>query len=289
MHTTASDGKLTPAELVGRVSAAGLTTISVTDHDTVAAYGEVGSVARAAGVRVVPGIEVTAVEDGRDVHILGYFFDPGHEGLAAFLVRQRELRVERVREVAARLAAANIFIDAEQLVRAAAARPGSSVGRPQIARAMVRSGHVSSVQEAFDLWLASGRPAFVPRSGLGAEAVVRVIHDAGGVAAFAHPGVTRRDDLIEPLVERGLDAIEVYHSDHAPDQVALYRQMATRLRALISGGSDFHGEDTKPERAHRAVLGKVTLPPRDFEALEARHRLAGYGEGRRPTGSGEAG
>lgn len=272
MHTTASDGRLTPAELVARVSAAGLETISVTDHDTVAAIGEVTAVAGAAGIRVVPGIEITAVEDARDVHILGYFFDPDHQPLAEFLVTQRERRVARVREIVARLSALNVHVDADQLVRAAASRPGASVGRPQIAREMVRAGLVASVQEAFDVWLASGRPAFVPRSGPNGAAVVDVIHQAGGVASLAHPGVTKRDDLIEPLVSLGLDAIEVYHSDHAPDQIAMYRRTAARLGALVTGGSDFHGDESKPGRATRGVLGTVLLPPGDFVALEMRAR-----------------
>jgi len=270
MHTTASDGRLTPAELVVRAQAAGLTTISVTDHDTVASVAEVTALAGAAGIRVVPGIEITAVEDGRDVHVLGYFVDAQSERLSAFLVKQRELRVSRAADITARLAAANIAVDAEALLRSAAARPGSSIGRPQIARAMVRAGHVGSVQEAFDEWLAIGRPAFVPRSGPSVAAVIEIVHDARGVASFAHPGVTRRDALIGPLAERGLDAIEVYHSDHAPDQVALYRQMATRLGVLVTGGSDFHGDDTKPQRAHRAVFGRVALPAEDFARLERR-------------------
>ena len=271
MHTTASDGRLTPAELVARVASARLTTISVTDHDTVASIGEVTTAANASGIRVIPGIEITAVDQGRDVHMLGYFFDPHHQGLAAFLVNQRALRVSRVREIAARLAALNIFIDAEQLLMAASTRPGSSVGRPQIARELVRAGLVPSVQEAFDLWLASGRPAFVPRTGPGPADVVRVIHEAGGIASMAHPGVTRRDDLIEPLAQCGLDAIEVYHSDHTPEDTTTYRRAAARLGILVTGGSDFHGEDSnKPERAHRAVLGAVVLPKNDFAALESR-------------------
>ena len=283
MHTTASDGRLAPAELVARAAAAGLKTISVTDHDTVAAVNDVVAAAAAFGIRVVPGIEITAVQDGRDVHMLGYFFDAASERLAAFLVGQRERRVARVREIAARLAAANVIVDVEPLIHAAAARPGSSVGRPQIAREMVRAGQAGSVQEAFDTWLASGRPAFVPRTGPDPAAVIDVIHDAGGVASFAHPAVTRRDDLIEPLVSRGLDAIEVYHSDHKPEDTASYRRMAKRLGALASGGSDFHGDEKKPERAHRSVFGVVVLPAADFAALEARSRSARPAPARRES------
>lgn len=270
MHTTASDGRLTPAELVSRARLAGLTTISVTDHDTVAAIVDAAHAAVPFGMRVVPGIEITSVDDGRDVHMLGYFFDPASANLEAFLVNQRVLRVSRVREIASRLAALNVYVDVEPLLRAAAAQPGTSVGRPQIAREMVRAGVVSSVQEAFDVWLASGRPGFVPRSGPSPAAVVDAIHDAGGVASMAHPGVTKRDELIAPLVAHGLDAIEVYHSDHTPETQAAYQRMAAQLGVLVSGGSDFHGEDVgRQVRPQRSVFGVVTLPPADFEALES--------------------
>ncbi len=141
-------------------------------------------------------------------------------------------------------------IDVEGVLLAAAARPGSSVGRPQVARALVRAGHVPSVQDAFDRWLATGRPAFVPRTGPAPADVIETIHGAGGVASFAHPGVTRRDELIGPLVEQGLDAIEVYHSDHTAEDVVAYRGLAVRLGALVSGGSDFHGEDPSRNSAY---------------------------------------
>jgi 3',5'-nucleoside bisphosphate phosphatase len=273
MHTTASDGRLTAAGLIARAAAAHLTTIAVTDHDTVASIAEATAFGKKVGIRVVPGIEITAVDQGRDVHVLGYFFDPNDDDLLAFLIGQRALRVERVREIAARLAGLDMFIDIENLLKEAATRPGSSVGRPQIARELVRAGYLSSVQDAFDLWLASGQPAYVPRSGPGPADAVKAIHDAGGLASFAHPGVTERDELLGPLAESGLDAIEVYHSDHSPEDTATYRRMAARLKLLVTGGSDFHGENPdEPERAHRTVLGAVVLPPHDFDALESRLR-----------------
>jgi predicted metal-dependent phosphoesterase TrpH len=282
LHTTASDGRLSPVQLVTRVAAAGITTMSVTDHDTVAALGEVGLEATARGIRLVAGIEITAVADGRDVHMLGYFFDPGHAPLLTFLDGQRAERVTRVREIGDRLKVLGMPIDVESLVSTAALRPGTSVGRPQIARALVSAGHVSSVQEAFERWLATGLPAFVPRTGPSPAAVVDVIHAAGGVASFAHPGVTRRDDLIRPLAEHGLDAIEVYHSDHQAEDVQEYRNLAQRLGVLVSGGSDFHGADpqapVEKSRARRSTLGAVMLPPDDLAALE--HRA---GEYRRPS------
>lgn len=281
MHTTASDGRLTPVELVARAAAAGLTTISVTDHDTVAAIDEVTAAGAQSGIRVLPGIEITAIDDGRDVHMLGYLFDQHSAKLSELLVNQRALRVARVREIAARLASLNMFVDVDKVLQSAASRPGSSVGRPQLARELVRTGLVESVQQAFDLWLASGRPGFVPRTGPSPASVVETIHAAGGVASMAHPGVTRRDELIVPLIERGLDAIEVYHSDHTAEDVTVYRGMTIRFNALITGGSDFHGEDPpfakatggkppRPARPHRSTFGVVCLPPDALAALEQR-------------------
>lgn len=279
LHTSASDGHLTPSELVSLAYHSGLRTIAITDHDTVAAIAETAAIAATYGIRLVSGIEVTAVADGRDVHVLGYFFDPQSESLAELLVQQRAERVRRAREIASRLAAAGVIIDVERLAGDAAARPGSSIGRPQLAREMVRVGAVASVQDAFDRWLASDRPAFVPRTGPGPAAVVEAIHAAGGVASLAHPGVTRRDDLIAPLAGSGLDAIEVYHSDHSAEQQVSYRELAARLGLLMSGGSDFHGEETapfapgktrQPSRPQRSILGAISLPPSDFAALERR-------------------
>jgi 3',5'-nucleoside bisphosphate phosphatase len=274
MHTTASDGRLSPAELVARAAAAGLTTISVTDHDTVAAIESATAAAAPLGIRVISGIEVTAVDNFRDVHMLAYFIDPANRPLADLLVKQRALRVSRVTEIADRLATLNVPVDVDNLLLMAAAHPGSSVGRPQLARELVRAGHVQSVQEAFDKWLATGMPGFVPRTGPSPADVIDTIHAAGGIASFAHPGVTNRDDLIASLVDRGLDAIEVYHSDHTPEQVMGYRGLAMRHNLLVSGGSDFHGDDPqKPgERSHRSTLGAITLPPEALEALEATAR-----------------
>lgn len=266
LHTTASDGTLSPAQLVARAHAAGLTTISITDHDTVAAIAEVTELASAMSMRVIPGIEITAVDEGRDVHMLGYFFDPGSATLAALLERQRALRVARVREIGVRLAALGMPVDVESVLLGAAARPGSSVGRPQVARGLINAGYVTSVQQAFDLWLATGRPAFVPRTGPSPASAVKAIHEAGGVASMAHPGVTQRDELIQPLIASGMDAIEVYHTDHTPEAQQNYQMIAQRHGVAMTGGSDFHGDETR-----RNTLGIVTLPHQAFDALTLVH------------------
>lgn len=269
LHTTASDGRFPPDALMARVSAAGLTRLAVTDHDTVASVDAVAALAAAEGRTSVSGIEITAVDRGRDVHILGYGFNHRDAALLAFLEQQRALRVARVRDVAARLATLGVGIDVETLVEAAASAAGTSIGRPAIARALVASGRVASVQDAFDRYLAEGRPAFVPRTGRTPAEVVAVLHRAGGIASMAHPGVTRRDELIPALAEAGLDAIEAFHSDHTPDDVARYCAMADALGLAVSGGSDFHA-DPEPGNHRTATVGGVVLPEARWPALEAR-------------------
>jgi predicted metal-dependent phosphoesterase TrpH len=264
MHTTASDGRLSPSALVARAGAVGLTTISVTDHDTVAALAEVRHHTLAAGMTLVQGIEVTAVHRERDVHVLGYFFDESDPEFARFLTIQRSQRIERLRQIVAVLGRLGKVIDVDALIAEVARRPGASVGRYAIGRALVHLGHVTSVQEAFDNYLGSGRAAFVPRVGPTPAEVVAAIHAAGGIASLAHPGITKQPDLVGPMAEAGLDAIEAYHTDHTPEMRDEALVIAKRFDLLVSGGSDYHGDE------ERRPIGVVTLPPADFEALVAR-------------------
>jgi predicted metal-dependent phosphoesterase TrpH len=263
LHTTASDGRLPPADLVRRAVAAGITVMSVTDHDTVAGLHEARIEAAIDHVTFVGGIEITAVHEGRDVHILGYYFDPSDAALIAFLERQRVQRVDRVREISERLRGLGAPVDAEAMLRWVAERPGTSVGRPTIARALVEAGHAASFQDAFDRFLATGQPAFVPRRGSSAQDVVEVVHRAGGIASMAHPGITKQPELLASLVAGGLDGVEVYHSDHTPPVRAELTVYAARHRLLVTGGSDFHGDDGRDR-----PLGGVTLPRADFERLQ---------------------
>lgn len=262
LHTTASDGRLTPGELVERVHAAGITVMSVTDHDTVAALIDVRRAATALGIAVVDGIEVTAVHDRRDVHMLGYFIEPSDISLGVFLQEQRRRRVERIREIGARLARLGVPLDVDALIARVAQRPGASAGRPVIARALVRAGRVTSLQEAFDRFLGSGQAAFVPRTGKSPAEVLDVIHQAGGIASMAHPGVTRQPALMATLVGAGLDAVEVYHSDHTPDVTRELQQFATQHGLLVTGGSDFHGDGSRDR-----PLGRISLPVAEFDRL----------------------
>jgi len=203
LHTTASDGRCTPRELVDRAARAGVTVMSVTDHDTVAAIPEVQSMAANCGIDVITGIEITAVEKGRDVHMLGYFMDPRNPRLEAFLAQQRAERIARVEALGLRLAQLGMPIDVGPLVMQVREQRGRSVGRPQVARAMIAAGYVADTREAFDRWLATDRPAFVPRSGRPPIDVIDIVHAAGGVVSLAHPGQTDVDSQISSYVEAG--------------------------------------------------------------------------------------
>jgi predicted metal-dependent phosphoesterase TrpH len=262
LHTTASDGRLTPRELVEAAAAAGLSVMAVTDHDTTAAIADVGALAAARGIEAISGIEITAIDDGADVHILGYFFDAGNEALARFLEAQRGARLARVHAIAERLASLGMPIDVEPVIAEGRRQTGRSVGRPQVARAMVAAGYVADTRQAFDQWLGRGLPAFVARAGAGSEQVIAVIHHAGGLASVAHPVKSVSDARIAELRAAGLDAIEVFHPDHTADLVEHYGRLAASLGLLTTGGSDFHGDP-----AHGPSPGSVTLPPSEWQRL----------------------
>ncbi|MGD9906568.1 MAG: PHP domain-containing protein [Vicinamibacterales bacterium] len=274
LHTTASDGRCTATELVGRVAAAGVRVFAVTDHDTVAGHAEAARAAALHDLVFVPGIEVTAVWAGRDVHVLGYWVDGERPAFAAFLREQRTRRVARIEAIGAALGAAGAAIDLGPLLTRLADHPGTSVGRPDLARLLVAAGHAVSLQDAFDRYLAEGQPAYVARSGVSPEDAVALIHDAGGLASLAHPGVTRRDDRLEAWAAAGLDAIEAYHSDHSEADTAFYLERARALDLLVTGGSDFHGDEPVSHRARRRDVGGVTLPADAWQALVTRHAAA---------------
>ena len=265
-HTTASDGRCSPSELVARAAAAGVTVLSVTDHDTVAACEEAGAACAAAGITFVPGIEITAVRDEADVHVLGYFLDPRGAGLRVFLAEQRQRRLDRVGRIIVQLEKLGLKLNADAILQPGIDHPGTSIGRPAIARALVKAGYVKSSNEAFSAWLSRGRPGFVPREGAAPDRVIRQIHDAGGIASLAHPGLLRHDEWIAALASSGLDAIEAYHTSHDEEAIGRYRSVAHRLGLSVSGGSDYHADES-----HGAAHpGSVSLPADAFTQLRDR-------------------
>jgi predicted metal-dependent phosphoesterase TrpH len=265
LHTTASDGRSSPRELVAEAAAAGLTTIAVTDHDTLAAQAEVAAAAREAGLDSLPGIEITAVHTSRDVHILAYFVRDLDGELATFLERQRASRRRRLQQMIELLDRAGVPVDPE-LVRPRANDGGRSLGRPLLADALVRAGHVQSRAEAFDRYLAQGRPAFVTREGASPAEVIGLVTRAHGIASLAHPGKARHDEWIPEFVDAGLPAIEAHHPDHDALDTSRYRLIAETHGLLVTGGSDYHG----PGSGRTDGLGRVTLGRPDFERLAER-------------------
>jgi hypothetical protein len=262
-HTTASDGRCSPAELVAQASAAGVAVLSVTDHDTLAGCGPTAAACAAAQIEFVPGIEITAVRDGVDVHTLGYFMDVDSPDLARFLELQREDRLSRVRAMVDLLRGFGIVLDADAILKPAREDSSKSAGRPWVARAMVQAGHVATIGDAFERWLGHGRPAFVPRRGATPDVVIAQVRAAGGIASIAHPGPLGHDDWLPDFVDAGLDAIEAYHSEHDGPATARYLAFADKVGIAVTGGSDYHGDTS------HGSLGGVSLPPEAFEKLRA--------------------
>jgi 3',5'-nucleoside bisphosphate phosphatase len=263
MHTTASDGRHTPEVLVDRAFAAGIRVMSVTDHDTLAGFAPAATAAARKGMQVLPGIEVTSIHGGKDVHVLAYFVSDETPGLMELLTNQRRLRLERALEIADRLAKLGAPIDADALVEAATAPGGKSLARPQIAQALISAGHVATVADAFEKYLAEDGPAYVPHRGASPAQVVEIVTRGGGVASIAHPGYRQRDEIIPEIVDAGLTALEAYHSSHDSALTDHYLRLARRYDLAVTGGSDYHGEGTRRSE----FFGVVNLPQEHFDAL----------------------
>jgi predicted metal-dependent phosphoesterase TrpH len=268
LHTTESDGTHAPKDLVARAAKAGVDVLAVTDHDTVAGCDEAATACAARGISFVAGIEVTAVVDGADVHVLGYFINLGDSTFQAFLRRQREYRMDRVREIVGRLNALGVPLDVDEILAPGLTDSGKAPGRPWIARALVAGGHVATADEAFKRWLERGRPGFVPRRGAPPEDVFARVHSAGGIASLAHPVLLRHDEWLPSFASAGLDALEAYHSEHDVWTTRRYVEIARRFGLAVSGGSDYHGDDT---HGGARGLGTVALPREEFDRLMARH------------------
>jgi predicted metal-dependent phosphoesterase TrpH len=278
LHTTASDGRSSPEDLVQAAVRSRLATLSVTDHDTVAALDRVAAACERAGIEWVPGIEITAIREEVDVHVLGYFFDHRSPVLTAFLDAQVTDRRRRVREMIAKLETLGVHVDADEVLGGHGGLDAKWIGRPLLARALVRAGHVRSTREAFDLYLAEDGAAWIPRRAPSPEDVVELIHRVGGIASLAHPGLMGHDEWIPPMAAASLDAIEVYYIEHSPEMTVHYRVLAERLGLSMSGGSDYHGDPSHgPARP-----GSMSLPERAYAELKQRHaRRSGCQAGKR--------
>ncbi len=279
VHTTASDGRSSPEQVVEAARKVGVRTLAVADHDTVSGLDRAAAACARAGIAWVPGVEITAIRDGSDVHVLGYFVDHRSDALGAFLEAQAIDRVRRVREMVEKLGRLGVFVDLDALLGGAGRPAGGWVGRPMLARALVRQRVVRSTHEAFERYLAEGAAAWVPRRAPSPAEVVAIIHRVGGIASLAHPGLLGRDEWIAPMAAAGLDAIEVYYADHSAQLTTHYRVLAERLGLGMSGGSDYHGDPGYGS----ARPGSASLPDEAFRDLERRlDRRRRAGEGPRP-------
>jgi 3',5'-nucleoside bisphosphate phosphatase len=270
-HTTFSDGTTTPEENVRAAVTLGLEGLGVTDHDTTEPFERARAAADGTDLELVLGTEFSAELDGRSVHVLGYWVDPGYAPLADELDRLRHEREHRARAIVARFHDLGVEVAYARVAELAGDAP---IGRPHIARAVVETGAAADVREVFDTWLADGGPAYVEKHAVAPRRAVELLVASGGVTVLAHPGLYgSRDgdggldaDVIEGLAAVGLAGIEADHPDHTPEQAARYRDLAEALRLEVTAGSDYHGA------ARDNALGCATTPRAVVERLRSWRR-----------------
>jgi 3',5'-nucleoside bisphosphate phosphatase len=264
-HSTASDGEYEPAEVARRARAANLAAIALTDHDTTAGVAEAVREGATVGLRVICGCEFSTRAPWGELHLLGYFLDPEHAGLQAFLVETRAARRRRGEQMVGKLQQLGIGIDLADLEEQVGA---GAVGRPHVARALVERGASADINEAFERYLGRGRVAYVEKPLPALSRVTALVHEVGGLAVAAHLGDHGTEGQIRQFQAEGLDGIEVRHPSHPPATEARLTRIAERLGLAISGGSDWHG-DSKFGNSH-APLGGLDIPLDWLERLELR-------------------
>jgi 3',5'-nucleoside bisphosphate phosphatase len=264
LHTRYSDGSFTPRELVQHAARLGFTAIAITDHDTIDGVPEALAAGKELGIEVIPGAEITSRCGAQELHMLAYLFgnawcDPDLRNVLNHATRVRE---ERAEQFVTKLNALGITLTIGD-VRACS--ESGTIGRPHVAMALMKRGHVSSVDEAFTRFLKRGKPAYVERYRMDAAETIGHVRRAGGVAVIAHPGLNTLDERIHDMVAQGMAGIEVWHSRHSPAQTKRYLKMSEALGVCATGGSDCHGSGRDG-----MLLGKVKLPYARVEALKAR-------------------
>ncbi len=253
IHTIASDGKLTPVELLGKVREKGLKTVSITDHDTISGYLEAKEPAREMGIELIPGVEITTIWKEKEVHLLAYCFDDEDSSFNELILRQKGARRLRMRSIVEELNKKGVEIEYDE-VRAIAHK--SNIGRPHAASLLIKKGYVSSVPEAFIRYLSEDHLKEIQTEYAGIEEVVEVTKQAGGVLSIAHPGPIYSQPEIDELLTFGVDGIECIHPSHNFNVQRNFTRMAKSRNLLITGGSDFHGNG---KSEYDPYLGVVTL------------------------------
>ena len=250
-HSTASDGSRAPAEVVQAARAAGLAAVALTDHDTIAGLPEATAAGAQYGVRVICGVELSAVEGDMETHILGLHLSQLTE-LEQRLAELRDMRVARAKRIVERLNALGVRLTYEEVEKQAA---GGAVGRPHVARALIAAHVCADFKEAFDRYLGNGRSAYVPKERLSIADAIAMIHRAGGIAVLAHPAQGGTRERLTALAALGLDGVEVLHPSHSADDLQRLDALASELDLVRSGGSDWHG---MPDGSR--VLGMMRVP-----------------------------
>jgi predicted metal-dependent phosphoesterase TrpH len=268
IHTTYSDGVHGVREVMLRARRAGLTTISIVDHDNVGACAEASALGRDGGVEVVSGVELSCSIDEKDIHILGYLFDPENPSLRGYLALFRAERRKRAERIVEKLNNLDIPLHFEAVLQQAGT---GSIGRPHIANALVENGYVESYQEAFWKYLGNGKPAYERKYHITPREAIELIAGAGGLSFVAHPGAGMEEAVLLSIIREGIDGIEVVHPSHPPELATYYRGIVSEYFLLASGGSDFHGGRRNDDDA----LGKFTVT--DASVAMMRHRLAQAG------------
>jgi predicted metal-dependent phosphoesterase TrpH len=263
LHSTASDGSLAPAAVIRRAAGVGLRAVALTDHDTVAGIPEALAAGAQYGVRVVGGCEFSAAAPWGEMHVLGYFLPRDSAQLEGFLERCRADRVRRAQEMVQHLKRLGVDLSFESVLQESA---GGAVGRPHVARAIVRHGGAIDLGDAFDRFLGRGRPAFVEKTLPHFREVAELVHTVGGVVSVAHLKERGTRAFIERLKGDGLDAVETRHPSHDPDLRARLTDIALQLRLLRTGGSDWHG-DPEPGVTH-STIGSQSVPIEWLERLD---------------------
>ena len=250
-HTSASDGLLSPGEVISQAKDIGLPGLAITDHDTVDGLEEARRFIEENNLALdfIPGIEMNTELAEKEIHILGYFIDYHNRLLLKRLQEIKEARLERARKMIMRLSNMGFNIDFEQVERIA---QGDLIARPHIAQALMENAYISSIKEAFDKYIGKGRPAYVNRYKFLPAEAIELIKGAGGIAVLAHPGLVRDDSFVHTIIKLGIEGIEVFYPEHNHGQVLKYSQLCRENRLLITGGSDFHGYN---QEANRGKLG----------------------------------
>lgn len=274
VHSTCSDGTLTPAELVSLAAKQRLTAFALTDHDTVAGLPEAFRAAKNADIEVISGIEFSAAYEGKDIHILGLDFDYQNPSFLAKLTAFRSFRNQRNAEMLQKLADCGIDISHEKMLAAF----GDTVWtRAHFARFLLENGYVSEIQEAFSRYLGDRAPCFVPRRKIAPAAAIQLIRQAGGIAILAHPmqyhfPSQKLLPFIRTLAHEGLSGIEAIYSTHSREEEAFLRMAAKSCGLAISGGSDFHGSN-KPDICMGTGKGNLQIPYSVLEQLRAQKNI----------------